>query len=601
MAEEKARGETSESAEERTRRIAEEQLIQAKVTGGLTEEPATPAAKGAQPAQEEDPDLANMTEGQFRSFMMKTLMDMRKDTKSVAAELGGVKSRVNAIEISRSNSKQSKRSPSVTSGQLDTDKNTSTKTTILHPKPTHAVSPTKLKDIEEKAEATNKKSEVEDRPAQGTSHARATEGATAEAVSRQEQAPQRQPRREQEQMQLPPTETPAPQNNRGGTIYPQKADEDDVFGGGHSHDANGRYKAGAQPTYLWPQGNGQPFFPMMMPDGTFGVPYPMFQPHQPTARIETKDLPHFNGFEDKDGVERFVRAIDVHLKTGVSEHQITARLGTLLHGTASEWFHTLTDEELSDLQSWAQWRPRLIETFRPANIRILEQQAAAHRIIRTDEDVRRYFHEKKNLLRRGNPSMSDSEIGLHILGGTPIQWRANVTWDPERDTLHDLQTAMERRAGLLHAQWWDPNLDMRDQNGHPRPGFISWLSDLSKSSNSRAPKATKSASQNQNQQQQRSQRDNSNQNSSDGNGSYGNHTEEYKRRWLNNQRKYLGHEPFRPYPPSRPCKTCGGKHYDEDCDKANQSQEGKGQANQRSPSTGANATAATSFHPTNQQ
>ncbi|EKD02552.1 putative retrotransposon nucleocapsid protein [Trichosporon asahii var. asahii CBS 8904] len=533
--------------EERRRQAAEEKAgAKGKAKAG-TQQPSDPA----QAPQDDDtgvnPD--NMSEAEFRRLIMTTLTGLSKDTRTVVSELDGVKNRVAAMEISRANSKQSKTSPSVTSGQLETTQKDAPpdKPPILHPKPKHAVSPTKLQAIEESADNI--------RHGEGGGGGATRTSPITQRVPEQDSSapPGTDLARAADDNDRQPAARPATrQNGQHGTHEHHRLQQhppDDVF-------------TSSQPVLPQNQVHSNLFSPVqqhpsarqpystMMPSGAMAYPHPVYQPQLPPVRIETKDLPQFEGFEDKDGIERFVRAIDVHLRTGVSEYQIIARLGTLFHGSANEWFITLTDGELERLRTWSDWRARLLETFRPTNIKLIEQQAAAHRIIRNDEDVRQYFHEKKNLLRRGNPSMSDAEIGLQILGGTPMQWRANVTWDPDRDSLHDLQTSMERRAGLLHAQWWDKNLDMRDSNGHPRPGYVSWLSDLSRSANSRAPKGNKnqqSSSDNNNQSQQsrdtQSNDRQQGQRSNNRNANYGHNTEDYKRQWLDNQRKFLGRDP----------------------------------------------------------
>lgn len=315
------------------------------------------------------------------------------------------------------------------------------------------------------------------------------------------------------------------------------------------------------------------------------------------VKINANDLPKFYGYEDEHGVDTFVRAVDIFLRSHkVKGDKIVAQLGAMLKGSAQKWWRYLTDDELAELGTdWSKWRAKLLKAFKGAKTGAVLQQAMMHRVLTRGEDVRVYFNDKKSLILRCMPNTPEAVIGNMILVGTPGSWRAGIRWKQGENTLEELFEAMELQSHQLSANWWRADVDHRDTEGRPLPSFYESIHNLGESTSSMTPaKITKTAN---NTASGTTSTDTSQvyygATSNYGNRNYSTDPSDPKNKaWAERQKAVLGREPFRLYPPSSPCLACdkGLYHWHRDCRVVIERERNRAQGgNTATPASGSNS------------
>lgn len=328
------------------------------------------------------------------------------------------------------------------------------------------------------------------------------------------------------------------------------------------------------------------------------------------VKLNTKDLPCFEGFNKGEGIDQWCREIDIFLKSHrVNSEKICSLIGVLLKGDAKTWWTGLTDSELAYLGvNWSRWKEKLQSTFKSARTETILHQAMMHCVLMRDEDVRKYFNDKKSLIQRTLNNVSDGQVGTMILGGVPSRWRAGIRWSPVENTLDDLYHAMEIQAPQLTSCWWDEEADWRDGNGRPLPALYSKIQNLgecvsavtpARQSTSSTSSGTAYYTSDQRRQGDRSQRPQSN---------YRRETstdpeDPANKAWAEGQRRFLGRDPQKPFPPPSACTLCTdkgsppskGRHWYKDCKNFDDRERSRGQEQRNSSTSNANQTPQGNF------
>ncbi|BEI92709.1 uncharacterized protein CcaverHIS019_0503370 [Cutaneotrichosporon cavernicola] len=177
---------------------------------------------------------------------------------------------------------------------------------------------------------------------------------------------------------------------------------------------------------------------------------PTEDPYKPRHCFTLKpgDFPKFGATADTN-IDDWITTISMILdQTGVADFEITSRLPLVLTGAASKWFTGLSPDERHRLRSWSQWCDRLRTAFQPADYDLLLRDCARNRLLLPSESISDYFYDKIRLLRTAYPSNSDRDHAYDVLLGLPQCFRAqcHVDTDAPIDQLH--RTLVERAVLL---------------------------------------------------------------------------------------------------------------------------------------------------------
>ncbi|BEI86683.1 hypothetical protein CcaverHIS002_0700290 [Cutaneotrichosporon cavernicola] len=167
---------------------------------------------------------------------------------------------------------------------------------------------------------------------------------------------------------------------------------------------------------------------------------PTDDPYKPRHRFTLKpgDFPKFSATTDTN-IDDWITTVSMILdQTGVADFEITSRLPLVLTGAASKWFIGLSPEERRNLRTWSQWCDRLRTAFRPADYDLVLRDRARNRVLLPSENVSDYFYDKVRLLRTAYPTNSDREHVYDVLLGLPQRFRAlcHIDTDVPIDQLH---------------------------------------------------------------------------------------------------------------------------------------------------------------------
>lgn len=288
------------------------------------------------------------------------------------------------------------------------------------------------------------------------------------------------------------------------------------------------------------------------------------------VRINVNDLPKFTGYQDPEGIEVFVRCIDLYLHSNrVKPEKIVAQLGALLKDGAHKWWKGIGDPELAALgDDWEKWKAKLLKAFRGAKTPAFNQRAMMHRVLMRGEDVRDYFNDKKALILRCMPQTPDDVIGTMIMGGVPAVWQSALRWKPGENTLDELFETMELQSHQLSSCWWRADVDFRDTNGRPLPAFYDGITNVGENTSALAPPVIKKEG---SQQQVGNNEAQVYLSTSTPNTSPRRFTTDpndpANKAWAASQAAFLGRPPSRPYPPPYACRACDKNlyHWHPDC------------------------------------
>lgn len=174
-------------------------------------------------------------------------------------------------------------------------------------------------------------------------------------------------------------------------------------------------------------------------------------------RFQTSEseLPKFHGMDRTATVEQFIVKVDRLLFTGMfPDCEVTGRMHVLFRDQARTWYDRLPEPTLLATVTWMQWKALLRKNFKNPDELSELQDEADRRVLTTNEDPIHYFLEKLTAVQAAWPGISDPDAARAILRGVPGLWKAHLGFDAETHSLDDLKMRMKLKKVLLPSCPW---------------------------------------------------------------------------------------------------------------------------------------------------